>query len=88
MKYEKEVIETITHAVKQLHEDWMDEDDKKELLDVMIALSCDEMDMAIQVGIDNGYSLETQMNLMKRTRFVNGEIKIVVDQPNSEIMIN
>jgi len=59
MKHE----ETIRNILAALHQPWMDEEDKREFDEKMLALHGAEMDARLDEGIKNGYSLEQQKSL-------------------------
>ncbi len=60
MKYRPE----IESALSVLHEDWIDDEDKRQFNDELIRKHFQNADQAIEVGIANGYSVEQQMKIM------------------------
>jgi hypothetical protein len=50
-------------------EDWMDDNDYKEFIDEVLIqsnTSLEQMEESIQVGINNGYTMEAQFAIMKK----------------------
>lgn len=65
MKYKNE-IESIFREL--FYEDWMDEEDFQELISEMFKetnMSYEILSIQIDVGINNGYSLEFQIDMLK-----------------------
>jgi hypothetical protein len=61
IKYEKEIDKILSW----FHEDWMNEDDKKELNNILleeIGLSYESLSNDIEKGVNNGFSVEKQLS--------------------------
>jgi hypothetical protein len=64
VKYEKEILKIF----EEMYEDWYDEDDKKEFNRMMLEATNQTMQSMsdnIQIGVDNGYSVEEQIEIAK-----------------------
>jgi len=65
MKYQKELDEMFSYC----HESWMDENDKenfnKDILKEMNT-TMEDLDIMFEQWVENGYSIETQLSLVKQ----------------------
>jgi len=67
MKYEKEIDQILEDV---LHEFWMDAVDFEEIIEEITSqpgMSKQEMSDALDVGISNGYTIEEQTTLIKKS---------------------
>ena len=66
MKYEKEIDQFLRDII---YEDWMNEEDYNEVLTEafkQLGTNKEKLSSDIEIGIRNGYSIETQFALVKR----------------------
>ena len=66
MKYEKEIDQFLRDII---YEDWMDEEDYNEVITEtfkQLGTNKEKLSSDIEIGIKNGYSIETQFALVKR----------------------
>ena len=66
MKYEKEIDQFLRDII---FEDWMNEDDYNEVITEVfkqLGTNKEKLNDDIEIGIKNGYSIETQFTLVKR----------------------
>ena len=52
-----------------LNEDWMTESDKKEAIELCLKLqdkTLTDLDHDIEIGVQNGYSVETQVKILQK----------------------
>lgn len=66
MNYKEEINEIKNFLCDSLQEDWMNHDDKQELrLSINEIIDDDKLSSDLDKGVENGYSIETQMILVK-----------------------
>jgi len=66
MKYEKEIDQFLRDII---YEDWMNEEDYNEVIKEtfkQLGINKEKLSDDIEIGIKNGYSIETQFALVKR----------------------
>jgi len=66
MKYEKEIDELL---IELFREDWMDDDEHEEVLKLSferLGITKQKLSESIQVGVDNGHSVEDQFDLIRK----------------------
>lgn len=66
MKYEKEIDQFLRNMI---YEDWMNEEDYNNIISEtlkQIGINKEKLSTDIEIGIKNGYSIETQLALVKR----------------------
>ncbi len=66
MKYEKEIDQFLRDII---YEDWMNEEDYNEVINEtfkLLGTNKEKLNDDIEIGIKNGYSIETQFALVKR----------------------
>ena len=64
VSYEKEIKKLFS----SMHEDWMDDEDKDAFDSEMLKLmgGIDKVNRDIRTGVENGFTVEFQLNLLKR----------------------
>ena len=66
MKYEKEIDDFLREII---YESWMDENDYNEVISQtfkQLEMNKEKLSNDIEIGIKNGYSIETQFAILKR----------------------
>lgn len=90
LKYQNEIDKIWEMMYEEIHEDWMDEKNKKEYKEMicnLFNLSDEELKSQIKIGVNNGYLIDLQMKLIKAVLLKEKESKFknnVVEYMNKD----